>query len=304
MTRSPRPRQQRGRARSPRARSPRARSQPPAWPVWPPPGGPHELGQNWLVDRRFPAEMAAILRHAPPQEVLELGAGNGAITRALVAAGFRVTALEIDPRCAARLKRMFAGQAAIVEADMLRFDFGARPHHVVANVPFSVTTPLLRRLVGQEHWDTALLVLQWEVARKRAGVGGTTMFTASWWPWYEFSLCRRVPAAAFAPRPSVDGGILLVRRRTVPLVPASERGSYQDLVRLAFTGSGRGLPGILRSHLPERAFRDWMAAEAIGQRALPRDISAAQWASLHHRRRGPGSARGVTEESGSRSRRP
>jgi 23S rRNA (adenine-N6)-dimethyltransferase len=257
------------------------------------PGGPHELGQNWLADHRFPAEMAEILRHAPPQEVLELGAGNGAITRALVAAGFRVTALEIDPRCAARLRRTFAGQAAIVEADMLGFDFGARPHHVVANVPFSLTTPLLRRLVGQEHWDTAVLVLQWEVARKRAGVGGTTMFTAAWWPWYEFSLGRRVPAAAFAPRPSVDGGILLVRRRPVPLVRASERKTYQDLVRVAFTGPGRGLPGILRGRLPERTVRDWMAAAAIGPRARPRDVPAGQWTSLHDRRLKPATARGA-----------
>jgi 23S rRNA (adenine-N6)-dimethyltransferase len=259
-----------------------------------PSGGPHELGQNWLVDRRFPAEMAEVLRHAPPYPVLELGAGNGAITGALVAAGFRVTALEIDPGYTARLSRTFAGQAAIVQADMLRFDFGARPHHVVANVPFSVTTPLLRRLVGQQHWDTALLVLQWEVARKRAAVGGTTLFTASWWPWYEFSLCRRVPAAAFAPRPSVDGGILLVRRREVPLVPATERRPYQDLVRAAFTGPGRGLLGILSRCLPERAIRDWMAAEALSQRALPRDVTAGQWASLHRRRARPGGGRGAT----------
>jgi 23S rRNA (adenine-N6)-dimethyltransferase len=255
------------------------------------PGGPHELSQNWLVDRRFPAQMAEILRHAPPLPVLELGAGNGAITRALLAAGLRVTAVEIDPRCAARLRTALAGRADVVAADMLSFDFGARRHHVVANVPFSLTTPLLRRLVRQQHWDTALLVLQWEVARKRAGVGGTTMFTAIWWPWYEFSLCTRVPAAAFVPRPAVDGGILRIRRRQTPLVPAAERRSYQDLVRSCFTGRGRGLPAILRGRLPERAVRDWMATEGISRAVLPRDITAGQWASLHRRRPGPGRKR-------------
>jgi 23S rRNA (adenine-N6)-dimethyltransferase len=227
--------------------------------------------------------MAEILRHAPPRPVLELGAGNGALTRALVGHGLEVTAVEADPRCAGRLRRTFRGQAAIVEADMLSFDFGAWPHHVVANVPFSLTTPLLRRLVRQQHWDIALLVLQWEVARKRAAVGGTTMFTAIWWPWYEFSLRTRVPAAAFAPRPAVDGGILQMTRRETPLVPAAERRSYQDLVRACFTGRGRGLPAILRGRLPEPAVRDWMAAERIGRASLPRDITAGQWASLHHR---------------------
>jgi 23S rRNA (adenine-N6)-dimethyltransferase len=243
--------------------------------------GPHELGQNWLIDHRVAAEIAEILRHAPPHPILELAAGNGAITEALVARHLPVTAIEIDPRCATRLKRRLAGRAEIIEADMLDFDLGVTPHHIVANVPFSLTTPLLRRLVQQTTWDTAVLLLQWEVARKRAGVGGTTMLTASWWPWYEFSLVKRVPATAFAPRPSVDGGILLIRRRQTPLVSTQARKPYQELVRVAFTGRGRGLPAILRNLVPERVVRDWMAHESLDQTSLPRDLTAVQWASLH-----------------------
>lgn len=243
--------------------------------------GPHELGQNWLVDRRVAAEMAEILRHAPPYPVLELAAGNGAITEALAARGLAVTATEIDPRCVTRLQQRIGLRAEIIEADMLGFDLDVAPHHVVANVPFALTTPLLRRLVQQTTWDTAVLLLQWEVARKRAGVGGTTMLTASWWPWYEFSLVRRVPAAAFAPRPSVDGGILLIRRLQAPLVPTSERKSYQELVRSVFTGRGRGLPAILRPNFAERAVKDWLAQESLDQTSLPRDLKAGQWASLH-----------------------
>lgn len=246
----------------------------------PPMGGPHELGQNWLVDRRFPAEMAEILRHAPPYPVLELGAGNGALTEALVANGSTVTALELDRRRVDRLRRRFAERAEIVEADMLTFEFGPKPHNVIANVPFSVTTPLLRRLLQQNHWDTAVLLLQWEVARKRAAVGGTTMLTASWWPWYEFSLGSRVPAAAFTPVPTVDGGILVIRRRASPLVPSEKRTDYQDLVRHAFTGRGRGLRAILRKHLPDRVVEDWMSQQRLDGRTLPRDLKSDDWASL------------------------
>lgn len=251
------------------------------------PAGPHELGQNWLVDRRIAAEMAEILRHAPPYPILELGAGNGAITEALVARRLRVTAVDIDPRCVARLKQHFGARADVIEADLLDFVPGVEAHHVVANVPFSLTTPLLRRLVRRTNWDTAVLLLQWEVARKRAGVGGATMLTASWWPWYEFSLVRRVPATAFAPRPSVDGGILRIRRRQAPLVSAEQRETYQQLVRVAFTARGRGLAAILRSILPERATREWMGRESLDQGLLPRDLKAEQWASLHQLRRLP-----------------
>ena len=105
---------------------------------------------------------------------------------------------------------------------MLRFRLTG-PHHVVSNVPFGITTPLLRHLLDQRAWTTAVLMLQWEVARKRAAVGGTTLLTASWWPWYAFELAGRVPAAAFRPRPSVDAGILVLRRRDRPLLDDAER---------------------------------------------------------------------------------
>jgi 23S rRNA (adenine-N6)-dimethyltransferase len=253
----------------------------------PPIGGPHELGQNWLVDRRFPAEMADVLRHAPPYPVLELGAGNGALTEALLTLGTPVTALELDPGRADRLRRKFEGRARIVEADLLTYEFGRHrhPHHVAANVPFHLTTPLLRRLLRQSHWDTAVLLLQWEVARKRAAVGGTTMLTASWWPWYEFALGARVPAASFAPVPSVDGGILVIRRRLRPLVAVEDRSAYQDLVRQAFTGPGRGFPALVRAQVPSTSVREWMVRQHLGGRTLPRDLSADDWASLFRLRR-------------------
>lgn len=84
---------------------------------------------------------------------------------------------------------------------------------------FLVHTPTLRGirgLVAETHGpilelgpgDGALTAQQWEVARKRAGVGGVTMMTAQTAPWYEFTLHGRVPAHRFRPMPSVDGGIL------------------------------------------------------------------------------------------------
>jgi 23S rRNA (adenine-N6)-dimethyltransferase len=115
------------------------------------------------------------------------------------------------------------------------------------------------------------------VARKRAAVGGTTLLTASWWPWYEFALAGRVPASAFRPRPSVDGGVLVLRRRPEPLVPPAERAAYQRLVRAAF-GGDRLLPAVRRT-LP--APRRWLAAHGLDADVRPRDLGAQGWAALH-----------------------
>ena len=153
-------------------------------------GGRHELGQNFLVD---PGVRRRIVDLVPPgpEPVLELGAGDGAVTRLLADGARPVTAVELDPRRAGALSRELAGRARVEQGDMLRFALDV-PHHVVSNVPFAITTPLLRHLLGQRAWGTAVLLLQWEVARKRAAVGGTTLLTArpgtsSRWP----AACRR-----------------------------------------------------------------------------------------------------------------
>jgi 23S rRNA (adenine-N6)-dimethyltransferase len=235
-------------------------------------GGRHELGQNFLVDRRVAARIAALV---PPGPVVELGAGDGALTRQLAVRLGDVTAVELDPGRVAGLRRAFGRRVRVVQADMLRF----RPvvPNVVSNVPFGITTPVLRHLLGQRAWTTAVLLLQWEVARKRAAVGGTTLLTASWWPWYEFGLAGRVPASAFRPRPGVDGGILVVRRRPVPLVPSAERAAYQRLVREAFRGD-RLLPSVRRV-LP--APHRWLAAQGLDKWARPSELNAATWAALY-----------------------
>ncbi|WP_300017329.1 23S ribosomal RNA methyltransferase Erm [Pseudonocardia sp.] len=239
-------------------------------------GGRHELGQNFLVDARVTRRIAALVPPGP-EPVLELGAGDGALTRRLADDGRAVTAVELDPGRAAALRRTLGGRVRVEQADMLAFRFDGA-HHVVSNVPFAITTPLLRHLLDQRGWRSAVLLLQWEVARKRAAVGGTTLLTASWWPWYEFALAGRVPSAAFRPRPAVDGGLLVVRRREFPLVPERERGAYRALVRAAFGGDR--VAAALRSRGPR--IRGLVAAAGLGS-ARPRDLTADQWAALHRR---------------------
>lgn len=236
-------------------------------------GGPHELGQNLLTDPRVAARIAG---QVPPGHVLELGAGAGALTRLLAARPGGLTAVELDPARVAGLRRTFGRRVRVVHDDMLRFRLDGE-HHVVSNAPFGITTPLLRHLLAQHGWGTAVLLLQWEVVRKRAAVGGTTLLTASWWPWYEFTLAGRVPAAAFRPRPAVDGGLLVMRRREHPLVGECERSEYQQLVRAAFAGD-RLLPALRRTR---PGLRQWAAAQGLGADVRPRDLSADLWASLY-----------------------
>lgn len=254
-----------------------------------PSDGRHENGQNFLTDPRVPRQMVDLVaRTSGP--ILEIGAGDGAITVPLARLGRPVVAVEIDERQVRRLRRRLPRTVEVRHADYLRSPHPAEPHVVVGNVPFHLTTAILRRLLDEPAWSRAVLLVQWEVARRRAGVGGATMLTAQWWPWYSFDLCARVPARAFRPAPSTDGGLLSISRRRS--LPASERVAYQRFVAEVFTGRGRGLCDVLRRRgLLDDAVRAWLASHRAAT-ALPRDLTADQWVTLWRAVRRPDAARG------------
>ncbi|WP_209312611.1 23S ribosomal RNA methyltransferase Erm [Streptomyces lonarensis] len=241
------------------------------------------MGQNFLVDRGVIARTLRLVA-ATSGPLVEIGPGDGALTLPLQRLGRAVTAVELDGARARALRRRTGPLVTVVEGDFLRHPLPASPFVLVGNVPFDRTTALLRRALHADHWTDAVLLVQWEVARRRAGVGGATMMTAQWWPWYEFGLAARVPADAFRPRPGVDGGLLTVARRAEPLVAASERARYQGLVHAVFTGRGKGLRQIVRGACPALSARDvaeWARRHRVTDRTLPRVLDAAAWADLH-----------------------
>lgn len=241
-------------------------------------GGRHELGQNFLHHRPTIDRITALVA-TTSGAILEIGAGDGALTRALADLGRPVTAIDIDEHRVARLRRSLPA-VHIEQADVLRHPLNSPI--VVGNIPFHITTPLLRRLLSTGTWGQGFLLTQWEVARKRAGVGGATMMTAQSAPWFTFALHGRVASSCFRPRPSVDGGILGITRRGSPLVPYAERGAYERFVRAVFTGRGGTLTRILQraTQLNADAARRALRRAGVHHRALPRELDAAQWVSL------------------------
>ncbi|MCC9145008.1 MULTISPECIES: 23S ribosomal RNA methyltransferase Erm [unclassified Arthrobacter] len=241
-------------------------------------GGRHELGQNFLIHQPTIRLVLELVRSSGGGSILELGAGDGALTRPLAALGRDLLAIDLDLRCVRRLQQRLPS-VQVRQADALAVPFD-RPV-VVGNIPFHLTTPILRRLFSTGTWSQSVLLTQWEVARKRAGVGGGTLLTAQTAPWFDFILQGRVPAAGFRPSPAVDGGVISVQRRPVPLLDPEDRNAYEQFVRRLFTGPGAGLGEILgRSLGSARTARAVLAGCGLPVRALPRDITPEQWPYL------------------------
>ena len=250
-------------------------------------GGRHELGQNFLTNSATITTIVDLV-DSTDGSILEIGAGDGHLTRPLGRLGRKLTAVEIDEKRAERVRSRARG-ASVVTGDVLGLPFDADV--IVGNVPFHLTTPILRKLLREHAWSEAVLLTQWEVARKRASVGGSTMMTAQSGPWFTFDLVGRVPARHFSPMPSVDGGLLRISRRREELVPCAEEKAYSRFVRAMFTGRGNTLARIVSgaAGIGAGAAKGALGRAGVPSRALPRDLSAMQWARLWREvRRQPG----------------
>jgi 23S rRNA (adenine-N6)-dimethyltransferase len=212
--------------------------------------------------------------------VLDLGAGRGALTRALADAGSRVRAVELDPVELQQLGTRFRGdpRVEVVERDATLVRLPAEPFAVVANLPFAAGTAILRRLLGDPRLPLTQLdaIVQWGLAAKRTAVWPSTLLGCIWGAWYELSLVRRVPRACFAPPPSVDAAVLRATRRREPLVPAAAAPTYESLLRRAFAARAP-LDRILPRGVVHRVAREL----GFDPHGAARDLDARQWAELY-----------------------
>jgi len=172
---------------------------------------------------------------APGELVVEIGAGSGMLTKPLLAAGARVTAIEPDRVLAQRLRRACPA-ATVVERSWRQAEWPREAFRVVANVPFAEAADICRSLLGDPRvpLQSADLIVEWDFAAKRARLWPSTAQTVVWSAWYELTVVRRLPPRSFAPPPSVAAGILRARRRDVPLVDPARAGRYDTFIRRQF----------------------------------------------------------------------
>ena len=234
---------------------------------------PH--GRHFLRSRRLAEALVADAGIGPRDLVLDLGAGAGALTRELARRAGRVWAVELDAALAADLRRRFAGTSVrVIHADATRLRWPDEPFKVVASVPFDRTTAILRALLDDPSVPlvAADVVVQWELAVKRAAVWPSTLASAYWGAWYRSAVVRRLPRCAFAPEPTVDAGVLRIERRTEPLVAEPEHAAYRRFVRRGFAA---GRPAVA-----PLAFKRLGRDLGFAPNARARDLDPVQWAAL------------------------
>jgi 23S rRNA (adenine-N6)-dimethyltransferase len=243
------------------------------------PGAP---GQHFLRSSRLAHALVAEAAVATGDLVVDVGAGAGALTRALADAGARVVALEADPALARELRRRFAGQeVTVLEIDARHWSWPHEPFAVVANLPFAGSGAILGHLLRDPttRLRRADVIVQWELARKHTAVWPATARAVCWAAWFDVSLAGKLASSAFSPPPSVTAGLLRIERRARPRVEPSEHEAYRRFVEGAFA-SGKPLVRALAGTVSPRELRRLAPVLGVDAGSHARDLDARQWAAL------------------------
>lgn len=247
------------------------------------------FGQNFMLDDNL---LDFIVRTAAPQPgeiILEVGPGLGALTRRLLAAGAQVVAVELDKRLADYLRREFAGTALkLVQGDACRVDLaeileGRTGCRCLANLPYSITSPFLGRLLElAEPPAELLLLLQLETARRLAAKVDTREYgslTVNVQAVYEVAVVRKIAPEVFHPRPRVDSALVRFRRRAEYPAPA-QRQHLHLVVRTAFGERRKMMRKALARRFGEEETRVAMATLGIAPEARAEILDLSQFTKL------------------------
>lgn len=228
------------------------------------------LSQNFFRSAAVARRLAAASGVGPGDLVIEVGPGDGMVTRALLRRARRVIAYEKDRHFVERLRSRLGHHEHFrcIQADFRDVRPPREPFAVVANTPFGITTDVVRWCLDADALTSATLVTQLEFARKHTGdYGRWSRLAVAHWPEFDLGLGMRIDRRQFRPVPQVDAAVLHLTRRPEPLLPEADLTDYRDLVDLGFSGVGGSLAASLRRVVPAR-----LAVEACEAAGIARDL--------------------------------
>jgi 16S rRNA (adenine1518-N6/adenine1519-N6)-dimethyltransferase len=251
------------------------------------------LGQNFLVDAAHRARIVEAAELTRDDAVLEIGPGPGVLTELLADQAGRVVAVELDDRLIPFLSERFsdAPHVTIVHADIMEADppalMGGGPYKVVANLPYYITSAVIRRLLESTPApDVLVLTVQREVAERMVARPPDMSLLALGVQFYATGkIVGRIPAGAFYPVPKVESAVVRLDRRLAPAVDVAPE-KFFAMARAGFSQARKQLRNSLASGLRIAATEAdrLLTAAGIDPTRRAETLTLDEWAALVHQR--------------------
>lgn len=241
-----------------------------------------DLGQHFLIQERVLDEITEAARIEESDTVVEIGPGLGVLTERLLRQAAHVIAIEVDPQLPPLLRSFVnvpTDTLTVIEGNALEVALPKTPYKIVANIPYHITSPLLRHaFLDGPHPPTSLtLLIQREVAEKIVDTKDRGLLTIIVSLFGTPRIVTHVPPSAFVPPPKVDSSVLHIDCFPEPRTDRPTMDRVFQLTKLAFSQKRKMLRNTLGS-LPEGAAL--MEQTNIDPTRRPQTLSIDEWIRL------------------------
>ena len=251
------------------------------------------LGQTFMHDQNQLHKIVALAKLAPDDSVIEIGPGLGPLTELLLEAVGQVTAIETDRRLIKLLKKKFANceNLTLQHADAMKIvrktEFDWLEHKLVANLPYSIASPLLIDLAASEGRPNAMIVtLQLEVVRRmlaRPGSREYGVLALLIGLHYAVGEWFTIPRGSFYPEPNVDSGCIELLRRDTQLLPPELCPVFKKIVKRVFGERRKKMMKLLNRDWPEAAVAESFDAIGLDEQIRAERVTLEQFTKLTQR---------------------
>ena len=196
---------------------------------------PYSVSQNFLTSRRTIDRLLGLAGLNERDTVLEIGAGKGHITRALAEKCGKVISYEIDPALYERLNPQLAQNVVLRQGDFLKCRLPGGPYKVFANIPFSSTTDIVRKLTAGERMPEEMwLIMEKGAAKRFCGQPRENVSSLLIRPFYDTKIVYHFRREDFHPAPRVDVVMACFKRKSRPDILLSQRDDLEVFLRHSF----------------------------------------------------------------------
>lgn len=256
-----------------------------------------KLGQNFLIDQEVLEEIVSTAQIKKSDYVVEVGPGFGVLTRELASRAKKVLAVEMDDRAVLAISKLSdiyqniqvvsKNILTIKNAELLEL-LGSKKYRVIANIPYQITSRLLRKFLSYDPKPQDLLILvQKEVAQRVVAPDGQhSLLSLSVQFYGQPEIKTIVPSSCFWPEPAIDSALLSIKisdqyLEKLKKIKLSEQ-DFWSLVRASFAGRRKTLVNNLSNswHCDKPEVIKILKGLGIGEMARAQDLSLDQWLSL------------------------
>lgn len=242
--------------------------------------------QNFLRDSGLIAKLIESSSITKDDTVFEIGAGQGIITEQLLKRSKKVVVFEIDTNLFKKLEVKFQNNTSIeiIQGDFLTHPLPKHPYKVFSNIPFNVTSDVIKKLTQTENPpEDTYLIVQKEAAKKFVGkpyAGNNSQISVLLQPLFELEILHEFKRSDFFPRPGVDTVLLRIRKRNTPLIELKHKRKYHDFIVYTFNQSTpnivEGLSKVFGMQTLLRLTREL----GFSQNLKPSELDFTHWLDL------------------------